>query len=82
MFSMRRPSGPCVVLEIGAGESVPTIRMQSREASLWPNTQVIRINPGTAGEQSRDDDGGRYLHLNMGALEALEAIDNAITRDV
>jgi len=63
-----------VVLEIGAGTAVRTIRSIAEEAGDRPNATLVRINldqPNTKGKRAISVGG-------MGALEALNAIDNAL----
>lgn len=63
--SIQRP----VVIEIGAGESIPTVRHFSENQ----NGFLIRINP-----TDPERDGARYLGLRMGGLEALRGIEAAL----
>mmetsp|Transcript_3962 Transcript_3962/g.15266 ORF Transcript_3962/g.15266 Transcript_3962/m.15266 type:complete len:121 (+) Transcript_3962:281-643(+) len=66
-----------VIVEIGAGHAVPTIRMRSEEtAHRFPSSVLIRINLD-------DDEFPRALRrqgiaLPLGALEALELLRNAV----
>lgn len=63
-----------VVVEIGAGLAVPTIRHQSEESShLNENCALVRINPrDTAVPRSKD------VSIALGGLEALQLIDEAL----
>ncbi len=70
------------VIEIGAGEYVPTIRMTSEGLVRASNKgTLIRINPRDShmprGNLSRRDYG---VSLKMSGLEALESIDNVIDK--
>lgn len=57
-----------VVVEMGAGLAVPTIRYEGEQLAREKNARLIRINP-------RDPEGpGDGISLSMGALEALQAI--------
>ena len=57
-----------VVLELGAGQAVPTVRLQSEQiATAVPGTTLIRVNPREA-EIGRSC---RGISLEMGALEAI-----------
>lgn len=62
-----------VIIEIGAGMAVPTVRYFSEEVAQQPGATLIRINteapegpPGT-------------ISMDCGALEALQAIDGKLT---
>jgi hypothetical protein len=59
-----------VVIEIGAGHAVPTIRYKSEGLVRKHDGTLIRINP-------RDKDlpeGDKHVSLPMGGLEALTKI--------
>jgi hypothetical protein len=58
-----------VVVEMGAGLAVPTVRYEGEQLTREKNARLIRINP-------RDPElPGDGISLSMGALEALQAID-------
>lgn len=60
-----------VVIEMGAGSSIPSVRMFSSRATLYHNAKLIRINPHPNDHKvSRFQD----VELKMGALEALRGI--------
>ena len=61
-----------VVLEIGAGTAVATIRWISERLGRLPDSLVVRINPREADVRPP------HLGLPVGALEALEGIDRAL----
>jgi NAD-dependent SIR2 family protein deacetylase len=61
-----------VVLEIGAGTAVATIRWISERLGRGPDSLVVRVNPREA------DIRPPHLGLPQGALEALEGIDRAL----
>ncbi len=63
-----------VVLEVGAGSSVPTVRWHSQIYSEVYDAPLIRINP-TESQGPR-----RTIALPMGGLEALKEIDGLISR--
>jgi NAD-dependent SIR2 family protein deacetylase len=63
---------PLVIVELGAGSAVPTIRLLSRHLGLRPGARVLRINPR---EPAIDPP---HLSLPLGALEALTAIDRLL----
>jgi NAD-dependent SIR2 family protein deacetylase len=61
-----------VVIEMGAGSMVPTIRYLSERLGGQAGTTVIRINP-------REPQIGRpHLSLSCGALAALREIDDLL----
>lgn len=61
--------GDIVVVEVGAGTAVPTIRRISEHVAGRHGGQLVRINP-------RDQAGPHdTISIGAGALEALEAID-------
>jgi len=55
-----------VIIEIGAGKAVPTIRMMSERIKKEFKATLIRINPLEAD--------GADISINLGALEALKKI--------
>ena len=60
---------PAVVIELGAGSAVPTVRMECERAASAPCATLIRINP-------REPEVPRgQIGLPMGARNALRAID-------
>lgn len=68
------PSTPLVVVEIGAGLAVPTVRYLSEDTSrIHKNCSLIRINPRD-GDVPRSKD----VSIGLGALEALELIDKCL----
>eukprot|EP00111_Clytia_hemisphaerica_P016834 TCONS_00049926-protein len=68
------PSESLVVIEIGAGLAVPTIRYQSeRSSSMNQNSYLVRINPrDTEIPRSKD------ISIPLGGLEALTLIDECL----
>ena len=58
-----------VVIELGAGKAIPTIRYTSEELGETAGTTVIRINPREAGIDAP------HISLEYGALEGLQKID-------
>jgi len=69
LFTVQHQNDPVVVIEMGAGSAIPTIRYLSERLGSSPGTLVIRINP-------REPQIGRpHLSLACGALAGLEAID-------
>lgn len=59
---------PIVVIEMGAGTAIPTIRYLSEDLGSDPGVRVIRINP------REPFIGGRHISLPCGALEGLDGI--------
>lgn len=58
-----------VVIEMGAGKAIPTIRYTSERLGEKPDTTVIRINPREAEIYAP------HISLEFGALEGLQKID-------
>ena len=68
-FLTEHQHAPIVVIEMGAGTSIPTIRYMSERIGQRNAATVIRINP-------RDSHiAGGHTSLPCGALEGLEGID-------
>lgn len=61
-----------VVLELGAGTAVATIRMLSERLSRTPGSLLVRVNPREADVRPP------HHALPVGALEGLSAIDRAL----
>lgn len=61
-----------VVLELGAGTAVATIRHLSERLGRRPGSTVIRVNPREA------DIRAPHLSIASGALEAIQGIDRAL----
>ena len=64
-----------VVIEMGAGTAIPTIRYLSERVGQNFNAKVVRVNPREAHI------GKGHISLPCGALEALTEIENALTRE-
>lgn len=62
-----------VVIEIGAGEAIPTVRWTCERAAARADGRLIRINP----RDTRVPPG--EIGVALGALEGLRRIDEAIT---
>lgn len=63
---------PMVVVEIGAGTAIPTIRLLSERLGRRPQTTVLRINPREA-----QIDKGHFSFVG-GAVETLSALQQAL----
>jgi len=80
----RFPPINTVILEIGAGKSVPTARMNSQNVAcrlerVGANVHLIRVNPGDAGPDGfKGAKLKRFLEINAKGLECLEMIDAEI----
>jgi NAD-dependent SIR2 family protein deacetylase len=70
---LRTREGPWAVIEIGAGTAVPTIRHLAGELGSRDDARLIRINPREA------EVAPRHISVPLGALEALAAIDKALS---
>ncbi|MBB5020942.1 SIR2 family NAD-dependent protein deacylase [Desulfurispira natronophila] len=72
-FVSKWRSEPLVVVEMGAGTAVPTIRnLGDRFSTMGSNVTLIRINPREP--QAR----GNHISVDTGSLEALQGIDEAL----
>ncbi len=68
-FLAQHQHDPIVVIEMGAGTAIPTIRHLSENIGCKVNTTVIRINPREAHIS------GGHISLPCGGLEGLEGIE-------
>ena len=67
---MRRKKHNLAIIEIGAGLTLPTIRMESLRVARGSGSPVIRINT-----EDDPDEISNVLHLKGGALDVLQSID-------
>jgi NAD-dependent SIR2 family protein deacetylase len=67
-----RGEEPLVILELGAGTAVPTIRWHSERLGARPGSTLVRVNP------REPDVRPPHLSIPSGALEALEGIAAAL----
>jgi NAD-dependent SIR2 family protein deacetylase len=71
-FLQRQSGKKIVVVELGAGTAVPTVRATSERIGALANARVIRIN-------TREPEISRpHISLSCGALEALSALDGLL----
>ena len=63
-----------MVVEIGAGEYVCTVRFHSEDLTMYDNATLIRINPRDWQVPRKDID----ISLSMGGLKALQLIDKEL----
>ncbi|MBT0663814.1 NAD-dependent deacetylase [Geobacter pelophilus] len=71
-FVIDHRAAPMVVIELGAGTAIPTIRATSERLGRYCGATVIRINPREAQIEKP------HLSIPFGALAALKLIDSAI----
>jgi NAD-dependent SIR2 family protein deacetylase len=71
-FLGQHQNEPLVVIEMGAGTAIPTIRYLSERLGQRKATTVIRINPREAHIS------GGHLSLPCGAVEGLEGIEQEL----
>jgi NAD-dependent SIR2 family protein deacetylase len=64
--------GHLVVIELGAGSAIPTIRWHSEQLGRRPGATVVRVNPREPEIRAP------HLSIASGAREALERIDEAL----
>jgi len=70
----REISGKSVVIEIGAGTAIPSVRRQCETFAAHHDATLIRINP-------READGPHgTVSLSLGALEALKLLQAELTK--
>lgn len=72
-FVTDRRNGSLVVVEMGAGTAIPTIRYTSERVGGRPGATVIRINPREAQISSP------HISLPCGAVEGLRGIEAALS---
>lgn len=68
-FLHRNRKRNMVIIELGAGTAIPTIRNLSEKLGQHPNAAVIRINPWEAHIQAP------HHSISLGALKALQEIN-------
>lgn len=70
-----------IIFEIGCGTAVPTIR-NICEGIYYQNKNsvLVRINPDEESDKYAQRDSNRFIHLKMGALDALQAIKEEMQR--
>ncbi len=75
MFLEQHRNDSVVVVEMGAGTSIPTIRHMSEQIGYRLDATVIRINPREPHIE------GQHLSLECGALEGLQMIESHLQGD-
>ncbi len=73
-FLSQHAGEPGVVIEMGAGSTIPTIRYLSERLGRSPEVRVVRINP------REPQIAPPHLSLSTGAQSGLEAIEEALDR--
>lgn len=73
-FLQRNSGKSTVVVEMGAGTSIPTIRNLSEQIGHRQNSTVVRINPREAHIH------GGHVSLPCGSVEGLEGIEKELQR--
>ena len=71
-FLMRHNGKRLVIIEMGAGTAVPTIRHLTQTLAQKPQARAIRINPREAQISAPN------ISIALGALEGLQAIDQVL----
>lgn len=71
LFRDQHRGEPLVVIEMGAGTAIPTIRHLTERLGSHPGATAVRVNPYEAHI------GGGHLSLPCGALEGLTGIEAA-----
>jgi hypothetical protein len=71
-FLSQHQNKPIVVIEMGAGTAIPTIRYMSERIGNQCHATVIRINPREAQIS------GGHISLPCGALEGLKGIQKEL----
>ncbi len=74
--NIRKANARLVIIEIGAGTAVPTVRMTSENLAITMDAPLIRINPREPGIYSSING----VSLPVGALVALERINDVLTK--
>lgn len=72
-FLQKNTGLPMVVIEMGAGTAIPTIRSLSEQLGHRQGAKVIRINPREAHIR------GGHISLACGSVEGLEGIESELT---
>jgi NAD-dependent SIR2 family protein deacetylase len=63
-----------VIIELGAGEAVPTVRYKSESIARYPDATLIRINPRDYNVPSGN------ISIPLGSLEGIKKINNMIEK--
>ena len=73
--SLQKQNAKLVIIEIGAGSAVPTVRITSENLALTYNAPLIRINP----REPEISSAVNGISLPIGALKAIEKINSFLT---
>jgi len=63
-----------VIIEVGAGTAIPTVRYEGQNLSGKFDASLIRINPEQPEISKKVSDKVQHVSLPLGALEALDLI--------
>ena len=74
LAEVKRAGGRIVVIEIGAGEAIPTVRMQAEAVARRFGGRLVRINPRDARVPAGE------VAVVMGAVEGLGRIEEVLRR--
>lgn len=66
-----RLDSPLAIVELGAGRSIPTVRLAGERVAVRPGGTLIRVNP----REPEIPASSRGVSLPLGALDALRKID-------
>jgi len=73
--SLQKQNAKLVIIELGAGSAVPTVRITSENLALTYNAPLIRINP----REPEISSAVNGISLPIGALKAIEKINSFLT---
>jgi hypothetical protein len=73
LFRQQHRDHPLVVIELGAGTAIPTIRYMSEQLGSLRQARVVRINPREPHIATP------HIAIALGALDGLREIDHALT---
>jgi len=73
-FKFKMSENKVVLIEIGAGSAVPTVRDETEMVARRLNAPIIRINPVDCDVPDHD----KHIAIKMNGDEALKKIDEMI----